>query len=130
MENVPAASTAPQPDLLQLQARYDQLQQLVSSLLLILIVISGTLSVFLRRQWQSTQADLNAIQLAAAPLMAEYANNHPGIEDFVRRLAEYGRTHPDFAPIVTKYHLDAYLASPAGSASLTNALPPAGAANK
>jgi hypothetical protein len=128
MENVPAANP-PTSELKELQARFDQLQQLVSSLLLILIVVSGTLSVFLRRQWQSTQADLNAMQVAAAPLLAEYTNNHPGVEDFVRKLAEYGRTHPDFAPIVTRYRLDAYLASPA-SASITNALPVPGPGNK
>jgi hypothetical protein len=122
MENVPAA-TPPANELKDLQARCDQLQQLVFSLLLILIVVSGTLSVFLRRQWHSTQADLNAMQVAAAPLLAEYTNNHPGVEDFVRKLAEYGRTHPDFAPIMARYRLETYLGTPAGGASLTNSLP-------
>ena len=128
MENSPVPAPA-QPELKELQVRCDQLQQLVSSLLLILIVISGTLSVFLWRQYRLAKADVAATQSAVAPLLMEYTNNRVGVEDFIRKLAEYGRTHPDFAPIFTRYHLGDYQAKP-GAASVTSSLPPSAVSNK
>ena len=128
MEHSPSPTSA-QTDLKELQVQCEQLQQLVTSLLLILIVISGTLSVFLLRQYRSTSADLAAMQVASAPLIAEFTNNRAVVEDFLRKIAEYGRTHPDFAPIMLRYHLNDYLPK-AGTAPLTSSLPPSAVSNK
>jgi hypothetical protein len=34
-----------------------------------------------------------------------YNNDKPNVDAFVAKLADYGRTHPDFAPIMKKYQL-------------------------
>jgi hypothetical protein len=106
----------------ELRSQYEQIQQLVSSLLLILIVVSGTLSVFLLRQWRFVKAELSAVQSAAAQIQTEHNNSQAFTQDFLKKLAEYGRTHPDFAPISDKYHLNDFLAKP-GTSSVTSSLP-------
>ena len=37
--------------------------------------------------------------------MEALARETPHIQEFMARLADYGRTHPDFQPIVVKYGL-------------------------
>jgi hypothetical protein len=105
----------------ELRTRCEQLQQLVSSLLLILIVVSGTLSIFLLRQWRFVNAELAAMKPAAAQLMMEHTNTYAFTQDFVKKVAEYGRTHADFAPITAKYRLNESVASP-GSVPVTSSL--------
>ena len=121
MDNLPNPAS-PQPDLKDLRAQYDQLQQLVSSLLLVLIVISGTLTIFLMRQWRFATSELEIVAPQAAQLMMEHTNNYAMTQDLVRKLADYGRTHADFAPIVLKYRLNDALPKP-GTASVTSTLP-------
>src|SRR5579862_6063193 len=111
MDDLPV-STQSQPDLKDLQAQCDNLQQLVSSLLLLLIVVSGTLSIFLLRQWRFVQTETDALAPQAAQLMMEHTNNYAMTQDFVKKMAEYGRGHPDFSPIVAKYHLNDLLTKP------------------
>jgi hypothetical protein len=123
MDNLPSSSPS-QPELKDLQEQCNSLQQLVSSLLLVLIVISGTLSVFLLRQWRFVKTETDALTPQAAELIKEHTNNYAMTQDFVRKVAEYGRTHPDFAPIVAKYRLNESLPKP-GTAPLTSSLPAA-----
>jgi hypothetical protein len=128
MDNQPNF-TPTQPDIKELQGQFDQLQQLVSSLLLVLIVISGTLTIFLMRQWRFVTAEIDTAAPQAAQLMMEHTNNYAMTQDFVRKLAEYGRTHADFAPIVAKYRLNDSLPKP-GTASVTSSLPPTATSKK
>jgi hypothetical protein len=128
MDNIPNP-TGSQPELKELRDNCAYLQQLVSSLLLIIIVISGTLSVFLLRQWRFVRSELTAAEPAAMQLLTEYTNNRAGVEDFVKKLAEYGRGHPDFAPITDKYRLNDYLPKP-GSAPVISSLPGAPSSKK
>jgi len=121
MENPSSSSSSPS-ELKQLQQQYDSLQQLVSSLMLVLIVISGTLSIFLLRQYKFVKSDLDGITPAATQLMTEYTNSYAISQDFARKLAEYGRTHPDFTPIMNKYRLADALAKPSTEA-VTSSLP-------
>jgi hypothetical protein len=111
-----------QSDLSELRGQYAQLQQLVSSLLLILIVVSGTLSVFLLRQWSFVKAELASVQPAAVQMLTEHTNTYAFTQDFLKKMAEYGRTHPEFNPITDKYHLKDFLVKP-GSAPVTSSLP-------
>ena len=95
-----------QPDANDLQAQYDALRHLVVSILILVIVVSGTLNIYFVRQWQGTRKDLAAIRPQAAQMIAEYQQKiGPIMNDFVNKLTEYGRTHPDFAPILTKHNL-------------------------
>jgi hypothetical protein len=106
-----------------LQAQFDALRHLVMSILILLIVISGTFNIYLLRQWRTVSKELLSIQQQAAPLFADYQKSGPLMDDFVNKITEYGRTHADFAPIVSKYNLRPVVATsappitPAGSAA-------------
>jgi len=98
--------TSIQPELNELQAQYDALRHLVVSLLILVVVISGTLNIYLLRQWRSTSKDLAAIRPQAAQMITDYQKNSgPLMQDFIRRVTDYGRAHPDFAPVLAKYGL-------------------------
>ena len=75
------------------------------TLLLALVVVSGTLTVFLYRQASLTKRDITAIRPQAVQLIQAYNQEIPIIQGFARQLVAYGATHPDFEPIVKKYQL-------------------------
>ena len=107
-----------------LRAQYESLRHLVTSILVLLVVISGTLNIYLLRQWRSTSKDLEVVRPQAAHMLTEYQKvSAPLMENFVKKLTEYGRTHSDFAPIMTKYNL-----KPAGQTGAPPAMaaPPSG----
>lgn len=98
------------------QARFDTLQHLIVSILILVVVMSGTLNIYFLRQWRTVSKDLTAIRPQAAQMIGEYQKvSAPLMTDFIKKITEYGRTHPDFAPVMTKYNL-----KPAAS---TNAVP-------
>jgi hypothetical protein len=89
-----------------LQAQCNALRHLITSTLILVIVISGTFNIYLLRQWKTTSKDLAGIRPQAAQMVADYQRvSAPLMNDFVVKLTEYGRTHPDFAPILAKYNL-------------------------
>ena len=87
-----------------LQAQCDALRHLIVSILILVIVVSGTLNIYLLRQWRSAKKDLDGIRPQAAQMIADYQRvSAPLMTDFVKKITEYGRTHPDFAPVLAKY---------------------------
>ena len=78
------------------------LQRQVFTLLLALMVVSGTLTVYLYRQASLTGKDINAIKPEAQQLIQMYKQNLPTLETFVNQLVAFGQTHPDFRPILQK----------------------------
>ena len=121
MDN-PESQTSSQSQLSDLQAQCESLRQLVSSLLLVLFLVSGTLSIFLLRQWRFTKAQIDLMAPQANQILSEFNKNLPVMQDFIRKLTDYGKTHPDFSPIIAKYHLTDALGKPA-AAPATNILP-------
>ena len=95
-----------------LQTHYEALRQTVTALMVLLFLVSGTLTIYLVRQWRFTQRDLETFRPVAAQFISEYSKGAPTMQDFVNKLAEYGKTHPDFAPIVAKYRLNDIAAKP------------------
>jgi hypothetical protein len=74
--------------------------------MILVVVISGTLNIYLLRQWRSTSKDLTAIRPQATQMIAEFQKvSGPLMQDFVKKIADYGRTHPDFVPVLAKYGL-------------------------
>ena len=71
----------------------------VFTLLMALVVISGTLTVYLYRQSSLAGKDL----AQAKKLDAAVSHNEAALESFVSKLVAYGKTHPDFEPILKKY---------------------------
>jgi phospholipase/lecithinase/hemolysin len=96
-------SSSPTPA--ELANQIDALRRQTFTLLLVLIVVSGTLTVFLYRQASVARNDIKAIKPQAAALVQAYNQNLPLIQSFVKEIAAYGATHPDFQPILKKYQL-------------------------
>jgi hypothetical protein len=119
MDN-PEIKPSLQPQLSELQAQCDALRQLVLSLLVVLLLVSGTLTIFLARQWRFTKSQIELMSPQANQILTEFNKNLPMMQDFIRKLNDYGKTHADFAPIVAKYHLTEALGKP-GTTPATNA---------
>jgi hypothetical protein len=93
-----------QPDQIDLQAQYDTLRHLVVSILVLVVVISGTLTFCFWRQWLWVKRDLAAVRPQATPMIIEFQKDSgPRMQEFVKKITEYGRTHPDFVPVLAKY---------------------------
>jgi hypothetical protein len=89
-----------------LQAQCDALRHLVVSMLVLVVVISGTLNIYFLRQYKTLSKELAAIRPQFNQMNAVYQKDEaPWMQDIVRKLTEYGRAHPAFAPILTKYNL-------------------------
>jgi hypothetical protein len=122
LENPPVA----QLDLDQLRAQYNSLHGLVVSTVVLLIVFSMSFNLYLLRQLKFTRAELGAIRPQAQQIIADYqAGSGRAMDEFVKKIAEYGQAHPDFAPILVKYGIKP--TPPAAAAPLPITLP-AGAA--
>ncbi len=78
------------------------------TLLMALIVVSGTLTVFLYRQASITGSDLTQ----AKQLNVMVTQNEASIGNFLQQLVAYGQTHPDFVPVLKKYGLTGNPAAP------------------
>ncbi len=103
-----------------LEARFESLHNMVVSMLILCIVISGTLNIFLLRQWRFSRADVAAIGPRVAQIISDYQKgDEPKMNEFIKKVTDFGRTHPDFAQVLTKYGVKP------GEGSATNA--PSGA---
>jgi type II secretory pathway component PulF len=69
------------------------------SLLIALIVVSGTLTVFMFRQTSVAGKELEQ----GRQLEKVLNQNEAAIASFVNKLVAYGEKHPDFVPVLKKY---------------------------
>jgi hypothetical protein len=117
LENQPPA----QPDLNQLREQYESLRGLVVSALVLVIVLGASFDLFLLRQVKFTRAELAAIRPGATQIISDYqAGSARMMDEFVKKITDYGQTHPDFAPILAKYGIRP--GAPTGAVS--TAVPP------
>ena len=72
-------------------------------MLLALVVVSGTLTVYLYRQASLAGKDLAVVKPQASSVIDGFKANQQMMEGFVKQLTAYGTTHPDFQPILKKY---------------------------
>jgi hypothetical protein len=75
------------------------LRNQVFILLVALIVVSGTLTVYLYRQASIAGKDIHA----SSQLITNVNQSQPMIVSFANQLAAYGKTHPDIVPLLAKY---------------------------
>jgi hypothetical protein len=87
----------------ELQQQCAALQRQITTLLLAVFVISGTLTVFLWRQASLAKKDLQVLKEPAAQIIQTFKQEKPITEDFFARLNEFSKSHPDFAPVLAKY---------------------------
>jgi hypothetical protein len=72
------------------------------TLLVALIVVSGTLTVYLFRQAAVESKEI-ALTKPQAELVVQNFNQHrTAIENFVKQVAAYAETHPEFRPVLAK----------------------------
>lgn len=87
------------------------LKNQVFTLLVALIVVSGTLTVYLYRQEVLAGKDL----AAGRNIEAGMRNNEANFQTFVTRLVAYGEKHPDFVQVLKKYGIAPVPGVPANS---------------
>ena len=75
------------------------LRNQVFILLVALIVVSGTLTVYLYRQASVMGKDVNA----SNQLISNVNQSQTMIVTFANQLAAYSKTHPDIVPLLAKY---------------------------
>jgi len=75
------------------------LQRQVFTLLLALIVVSGTLVAYLGYESHHLGKDITAIN---AQVVQPYKQKLPAIESFISQIVAYGQAHPDFRPVLVK----------------------------
>lgn len=106
--------------------RIESLEKLVSKLLLALTILSITFSVLLWRQARNASRNLEN----AKQMLAVVNNMKPVVNQLLGQLAEYGKTHPDFKPIVDKYGINQAVTAPAAAPKPTPSAAPAAVPKK
>jgi hypothetical protein len=79
------------------------LRRQITTLLLALIVVSGTLTVYLWYQSRVTGKEIDANKLQAMQVVNVFNQTRPLVGKLIPQLVAYGQTHPDFQPILVKY---------------------------
>ena len=88
------------------RAEYEALRNLVVSVLVLVIVLSGSLNIYLLRQAKYASSDLKVARPQVGQMVAEYQRGiEPTVRNMVSKLGEYGKTHPDFQPILNRYNI-------------------------
>jgi type II secretory pathway pseudopilin PulG len=91
------------------------LKNQVFTLLVALIVVSGTLTITLYRQASLTRKDMATIQQQNQQIAAVLNQDAALIGAFVPRLMAYGEKHPDFLPVLKKYGIAPGQTAPAAT---------------
>ena len=116
---MPLTQTTP-PDPAELEERVESLQRLVGTVLVLLLIVSGTLSVYLYYQVRIANRELEAGRRQVGQIQAQQ-------NEVVKRMLDFGRSHPDFLPVLAKYGIKPENASVAPPPL---AAPPPGASPK
>src|SRR5690242_4904241 len=75
-----------------LKGQFEGLRQTVNMMLVLLVVVSGTLTIFLVRQWRFAKTDLDMLRPQAMQIINDYTRvSAPAMQDFVRKLTEYSK---------------------------------------
>jgi hypothetical protein len=91
------------------------LRNQVFVLLVALIVLSGTVTVYLFRQASMAGKDLEQLKPQATQVINGFNQNQQLMVNFINQLVAYGQTHPDFKPVLAKYGIAPVPGIPAGS---------------
>lgn len=119
-ENNPAGQPNPPPqsELAEVKAECESLRHALVSVLILVLVVSGTLNLFFLRQYRNAKSQLKIEGPQVGQLVAEYNRNEgPVLGELVKRLSDFGKTHPDIEPLLARYGIK--------PASPTNAVAPA-----
>ena len=78
------------------------LRHQLNSAMILLLVVSTTVTIFFLRQYSMARKEREALR---SQVMEYQSNGVPALQEFTRKLQEYGRTHPDVTNILARYGL-------------------------
>ena len=114
----PSPTAPTSSELTELKEECAQLRAQTRNLRLAQLIVALAVATFFWVEARRNSQALETMRPQAAQIAEVTKKQTPAINDFVNRLAEYGRTHPDFVPVLTKY----------GIATTTSAAPSAASA--
>jgi hypothetical protein len=83
-----------------LQQAYQSLRTLLEVLIVVMVVLSGSLNIFLLRQVSLVRREVEDRER----FITDYEHNSlPLMNDFVLKLQAFAKTNSDFVPILAKY---------------------------
>jgi len=100
----------PPSDSSDLQEKFRWLHRQIQILLVLVILVSGTLTLFLLRQYRETNTALQSNRQIVAQFTTNLA---PAMDDFLKRVVEYSHTHADLAQALIKYGINPNAPMPA-----------------
>lgn len=104
-----------------LRAAYQSLRSLMNGTLVALVILTGSLSVFLLREVSLVRAQVHQLN----EYVVNYeANSVPIMREFRASLIEFSKVHPDFNQVLAKYFNPTNYSD---SAKVAPAPPPSGA---
>ena len=90
-----------EPTLAELQGEVLGLKRLVSVIVFLLILVTFSVDVYMMRQVTTVNRELANAQAVIDDFTKKGVASAAG--DFWTKLSEYGKSHPDFAPVLAKY---------------------------
>jgi hypothetical protein len=97
---------AEEPSVTALRQECAALRKMLVASLLFLLVLSGSVNLYLLRQMISARKDLAELRPRVEQRLAEYQKNEePAIKAFIENLRAFAAAHPDFAPVLAKYKI-------------------------
>ena len=107
--SAPSENNAGRPPL---EAEYQALRVQVQGIIIALVVMAGSLNVYLWKQL--SLVNHQAIELTQ--FMTDYTGKKaPPMDQFVTGLRDFGKTHPDIQPILSKYLSNVAATNPAAA---------------
>jgi hypothetical protein len=91
------------------------LQRQVFTLLVALVVVTGTFTAFMYRQASLAGKDIDAVRPQAEQVINTFNQNQQLMASFINQLVAYGQTHPEFRPVLAKYNIAPVPGIPAGA---------------
>jgi hypothetical protein len=86
------------------RAAHESLAQFVFSVLVLVIVVSGTLNILLLRLWKNSREDVRNFRPQFQAIVDTYSRTEKATVDRAQKaLCDFGATNPDYVPILTKY---------------------------
>jgi hypothetical protein len=105
-------------DLTELKTECADLRRQTTFLLGALVIVSLTLSAVLGLQAVRAKKELDILRPQVAQIVDANKKEEPMIQNFASRLGEFGRSHPDFAPILNKYQIRPNVTNGAGPTAM------------
>ena len=122
--NDPEMKTTTAPELADLREQCGALRRQLTMLLMAPVVLSFTFLGFLYVQNRRAARELESIRPEATKVTDASAKEDPVIKTFMTKLTDYGKTHPDFAPLIARYRMQDTSSVPATAVSPASAASP------